>query len=128
MLNFTQPKEECSIYQCQLTNTHTKKRSKKEQSFDEAAAAHVDPLTLQIHLFSFCEHLIAPAASRAAGVIVLISCLENTDRKTDLASWGEKWRRMKPAVGQVKLSYDFQAVNLVPHLLSAALASSNSPC
>lgn len=90
MLNFTQPKEECSIYQCQLTNTHTKKRSKKEQSFDEAAAAHVDPLTLQIHLFSFCEHLIAPAASRTAGVIVLISCLENTDRKTDLASWGEK--------------------------------------
>lgn len=71
-------------------NKHThKKRSKKEQSFDEAAA-HVDPLTLQIHLFSFCEHLIAPAASRTAGVIVLISCLENTDRKTDLASWGEK--------------------------------------
>ena len=37
-------------------------------------------LTLQIHLFSFCEHLIAPAASRTAGVVVLIPCLESTER------------------------------------------------
>lgn len=43
--------------------------------------------TLQIHLFSFCEHLIAPAASRTAGMVVLISCLENTAHTTlDLTS------------------------------------------
>lgn len=43
-------------------------------------------LTLQIHLFSLCEHLIAPAASRTAGMVVLISCLENTAHKADLTS------------------------------------------
>lgn len=38
-------------------------------------------LTLQIHLLSFCEHLITPAASCTAGVVVLISCLRKVKKK-----------------------------------------------
>lgn len=53
---------------------------------NEIIRREVVQLTLQIHLFSLCEHLIAPAASRTAGVVVLISCLENTVHKADLTS------------------------------------------
>lgn len=41
-------------------------------------------LTLQIHFFSFCEHLVAPAASCTARVIMLVTCL-NKNKKG-------KWR------------------------------------
>lgn len=33
-------------------------------------------LTLKIHFLSFCEHLIAPAASCTAGVVMFVTCLQ----------------------------------------------------
>lgn len=33
--------------------------------------------TLQVHLLPFCEHLVASAASRTAGVVMLVPCLQD---------------------------------------------------
>lgn len=43
-------------------------------------------LTLQIHLLSFCEHLITPAASCTAGMVVLISCLRKEKKRLFLSA------------------------------------------
>lgn len=43
-----------------------------------------DILTLQIHFFSFCEHLVASAASCTAWMIMLVTCLNKNKKGT----WG----------------------------------------
>lgn len=69
-------------------------------------------LTLQIHLFSFREHLIAPAASRTAGVVVLISCLQT-----------QSMPNRRDITGKMKINgacSNFQEINRLLCLFSAA--------
>lgn len=40
-----------------------------------------DILTLQIHFFSFCEHLVASAASCTAWMIMLVTCLKQKQKR-----------------------------------------------